>query len=297
MYICYSYDINNNTARDVAIKNLYGARIVYTLIVVYLGVRFEYTFMYFVYLFVFVLVFAVLFIMSNKSYSFDFKMKIIREVEERKGEKNYKSAIAAKYNIPASTLSTFLRDQDKIAEKYSKQKDTSRKRAREPGIPQVDEAVTIWFTEARNNKIKVSGLMITTKAQEFANKLGHSGFKASDGWLRNWKKRNEIVYKTECGESDSVDFESAAQWMLSLDPILREYNPRDIFNADETGLFFKCEPNRTMAFKNDPCFGGKRSKERVSILVGANMVRFFRTEIEICAEDYVRNISIFYKDF
>jgi len=59
--------------------------------------------------------------------------------------------------------------------------------------------------------------------------------------------------------------------MNSLDSILKKYNSRDIFNADETGLFYKCLPSKTYKFKGDPCFGGKSSKEHVTVLVGANM--------------------------
>lgn len=44
-----------------------------------------------------------------------------------------------------------------------------------------------------------------------------------------------------------------------------------IFNADELGLFFKCTPDKTYTMKGELCKGGKSSKERVTVLVGANM--------------------------
>ena len=50
-----------------------------------------------------------------------------------------------------------------------------------------------------------------------------------------------------------------------------DYDPRDIFNADETGLFFKCMPDKTITFREDKCFGGKRITERVTVLLCANM--------------------------
>lgn len=52
---------------------------------------------------------------DQKSYSFEFKMEVLREIEERKGEKNSKLAIAKKYSIPASTLATFLKNYNKTA--------------------------------------------------------------------------------------------------------------------------------------------------------------------------------------
>lgn len=216
--------------------------------------------------------------MSSKtkyqSFPISLKVQILQEVEENETVKGSKGIIAKKYGISPSTLSTFIKNKDQILQNAAVASSSSKKRVRKPGIPEVDEAVSIWFADARNNKIQLDGIMIRTKAEEFAKKLGKLEFKASDGWLANWKKRNDVIYKTQHGESGSVNFEDAAQWMLSLDPILKEYENKNIFNADETGLYFKCEPERTFAYKDDPCLGGKRSKERVSVLVGANMVNF-----------------------
>lgn len=53
--------------------------------------------------------------------------------------------------------------------------------------------------------------------------------------------------------------------------LLAPYEEKDIFNADETGLFFKCLPDKTLTFKNEACHGGKLSKERVTCLLATNM--------------------------
>ena len=42
-------------------------------------------------------------------------------------------------------------------------------------------------------------------------------------------------------------------------------------NADETGLFYKLRPDRTLAFKGEKCSGGKKAKDRLTVLVGASM--------------------------
>ncbi|KAM7296881.1 tigger transposable element-derived protein 6-like, partial [Ixodes scapularis] len=52
---------------------------------------------------------------------------------------------------------------------------------------------------------------------------------------------------------------------------LEGYTPRDIFNADETALFFKLLPDKTITYKGENCGGGERSKKRVIVLVVANM--------------------------
>ncbi|XP_060836454.1 tigger transposable element-derived protein 6-like [Rhopalosiphum padi] len=101
--------------------------------------------------------------------------------------------------------------------------------------------------------------------------FGISDFTASDGWLSNFKKRHNLVFKKNCGESASVDEGICNDWQMILQDLLCEYDPKNVFNADETGLFFKCLPDRTLTFKNEKCHGGKLSKERVTLLFAVNM--------------------------
>ena len=57
----------------------------------------------------------------------------------------------------------------------------------------------------------------------------------------------------------------------SLPKLMERYDPHDVFNADEAGLFWRMLPDKTMAMKGDKCQGGKKSKECITLLVGANM--------------------------
>lgn len=50
-----------------------------------------------------------------------------------------------------------------------------------------------------------------------------------------------------------------------------KYELRDVFNVDEMGLFYKVLLSKTLAFKGEACSGGKHSKDRITVLVGANM--------------------------
>lgn len=43
-----------------------------------------------------------------------------------------------------------------------------------------------------------------------------------------------------------------------------------MFNVDETGLFYKCLPGKTLSFKGDRCHGGKNSKLQLTELLGTN---------------------------
>lgn len=75
------------------------------------------------------------------------------------------------------------------------------------------------------------------------------------------------------GESGSVDLAAAGEWMQTIDSLIAGYAAKDVFNADEFALFYKCLPSKTLTLEGEKCSGGKHSKERVTILAGANMVR------------------------
>jgi hypothetical protein len=51
---------------------------------------------------------------------------------------------------------------------------------------------------------------------------------------------------------------------------LEGYEPRDVYDADETGLFFNVLPERTLAYKGETCHGGKHFKDRLTVLLCVN---------------------------
>jgi hypothetical protein len=73
-----------------------------------------------------------------------------------------------------------------------------------------------------------------------------------------------VTFKSLHGESSSVDLPTVANWLPSLRDVLSSYEPREIYNADETGIFWRMMPDKTLAFKGEKCSGGKKSKERLT---------------------------------
>ncbi|KAK3098872.1 hypothetical protein FSP39_023876 [Pinctada imbricata] len=74
------------------------------------------------------------------------------------------------------------------------------------------------------------------------------------------------------GEKKDADEGAATQWKESTLPtFLPSYHPDDIYNADETGIYFRALPDGTLTFKTDNSGGSKKSKERVTVLVCTNM--------------------------
>lgn len=194
------------------------------------------------------------------------KRKIIKCVEDNPTKK--KQDIAKEFNIPQSTLSTVLKNKAKFEEESDLSAKTKKSKSCE--LKDVEECVLKWLKNCRDKNVPIGGPILQEKAQQFAVQLGHANFRASNGWLQNFKKRNELVFRKVCGESASVDDSVCTEWKEKIAGLTDGFAPDAVYNADETGLFFKCLPDKTISFKGDKCHGGKSSKDRVTVLLCAN---------------------------
>ena len=85
---------------------------------------------------------------------------------------------------------------------------------------------------------------------EFAKSLNiEDQLKCANGWVYRFKLRNGLQKITLSGEANSVPLETLSEERIKLRSILANYNEEDIYNADETGLFFRMEPNQTLGTK------------------------------------------------
>nr|XP_037276006.1 tigger transposable element-derived protein 6-like [Rhipicephalus microplus] len=196
------------------------------------------------------------------------KSAMLRAVES--GVK--KKKVAEDFGVSLSTLSTILSKREAIADAVARGVKGDRMKLRAPAFEAVEKAVFNWFLEIRASGTPVSGALLQQKARNFACIMGHDDFVASNGWLQRFKERHDIVGRAVSGESLSVDREAAVAWIKkNIGQLLEKYSPRDLFNADETALFYQMLPQKTLALKGDRCQGGKQSKVRVTVLLCANM--------------------------
>ena len=130
-----------------------------------------------------------------------------------------------------------------------------------------------WILVVRSRNVAVSALLFKTKATEFAEKVNVENLKVSDGWLDRWKKRFNVSFKTVSGESNACTDEMVAQWEeTALPTIMSKYDLNQIYNADEFGLFYRAQPNKSLHLKNENCVGGKQSKLLLTGLTAANAI-------------------------
>lgn len=137
----------------------------------------------------------------------------------------------------------------------------------------LDSAVFTWFCNARGHNIPVDGTMLKEKALQLAKMFDpQTKFTASVGWLDKFVKRNDIVFRTLSGEGASTDGQVVTNWKENLLALCAGYEPKDIYNIDETGLVFKQGPRRSYVERNDTGHGTKADKKRLTVCLFANAI-------------------------
>ena len=108
----------------------------------------------------------------------------------------------------------------------------------------------IWTSQAVAAGLPISDLILQQKGMEFAKSLNiEDQLKCANGWVYRFKLRNGLQKITLSGEANSAPLETLSEEHIKLRSILANYNEEDIYNADETGLFFRMEPNQTLGTK------------------------------------------------
>lgn len=217
---------------------------------------------------------------KRKRLTLDDKVNVIRVHEK---EKLSTRELATKFDVGKTQVADIIKNKEEILKSWTENSSSTSKRVfpKTDGLA-VDSLTYEWFCRARANKIPLSGPLIREKALEIAKEVGASDdFKASGGWLDKFRKRHNISYKNICGEAGSVDENVVGEWKGKLREICDGYLEQDIFNCDETGLFFRAIPDKTMCHKGEKCSGGKLSKERLTVLLCVNMVGEFEKPLII----------------
>jgi hypothetical protein len=112
--------------------------------------------------------------------------------------------------------------------------------------------------------------LLVEKAQFFANHFDTNmdAITFSNGWLRQFKKRHNLKQNRMHGESDSVSEQAIGETITDPKHLTNTYAWKDIYNMDETGLFFRMELDTTLATQR--LAGKKINKERLSVTLCCN---------------------------
>ncbi|XP_028658934.2 tigger transposable element-derived protein 1-like [Erpetoichthys calabaricus] len=180
------------------------------------------------------------------------------------------------------TVSTIVKNKDviKSANVAKGMKSFTKQRSRT--LEHVEKLLLIWITEKQCAGDSVSEAMICEKAKLmhadlFKNKAGMSQesevFKASHGRFDNFKMRTGIHSVVRHREGASADKDASNDFVTEFGEFVEAegFVPQQIFNCDETGLFWKKMPNRTYITQEEKALPGhKPVKDRLTLLFCGN---------------------------
>ena len=94
----------------------------------------------------------------------------------------------------------------------------------------------------------------------FAKQFGHDDWQGYGLYIHRWTKWYGIVNKAICGTKESaMNADKLEEWTHTvLIPTLEGYSPSDIYNGDETALFYKSLPHRTYCHVDDKPAGSTK---------------------------------------
>ena len=195
-----------------------------------------------------------------------------------------KAKIAMEYNIGQSTVTDICKNKEKICKFVSsidnKYVTDKRSTIREAYNKQLDKALIIWFNQERSKGTPLTGDMILQEAvllherfEKDVEEEKKTEFSPSSGYLKAFKNRHGIRSLKIQGEQLSANDSSVRPFLDDFHKTLESegYILEQIYNCDETGLYWRALPNRTMAsIKENKANGFKISKEKVTFLLSSN---------------------------
>lgn len=181
------------------------------------------------------------------------------------------------YGVAASTITYIKQHKAEILEQVCNAlHGTKKKTLHKAEFSAMEDKLYAWFLEQRNRNCPVNGILLKAKAKEIFEKNppnGNASFNASDGWLDNFKKRKGIRLLAVCGEKLSANAAAVNPFILKFQNKVAELGlcKEQIYNADETGLFYRMIPRKIFVSSQEKVAAGlKIAKERISILLCAN---------------------------
>jgi len=207
--------------------------------------------------------------MAKRKFQTELSLQQKSEVLLRIQKSESQGKPAEQYGVSKTTIANIKKNEHSVMNSVESNFSQNRKRKmRKTENEQVNSIMLEFFIKCRGaQNIPVTSPMLQAKAGEIASSLQIEKFSAINGWLEAFRHRNNINFRALCGESANVDKETADDWKRHLAAVLQGYVIEDQFNADETTVFYRQLPRKSMVFKGESSKGGKFAKDRLSIML------------------------------
>lgn len=146
-----------------------------------------------------------------------------------------------------------------------------RKTLKQADYPEMEAKFYAWFIQQRDRHVTLSFDMLVKKARKIFKQCYKKGtFVASRGWLLSFKGRHGLL--KICGEKRSKDESAKKPFIEKLSQIIKEkeFLPSQIYNADESDLFWNMLPQQTLVRSKEKATDKNANEGRITFLACTN---------------------------
>ena len=114
----------------------------------------------------------------------------------------------------------------------------------------LEEALVTWVLQKQHQRLVVSSEAIQEQGRRFAERLGLEKIpEFSKGWVSTFCKRNVFRKFRQHGESGDapINMPEVQATLIAIKAEIASYDLKDVYNMDETGLFYNMPPDSTIA--------------------------------------------------
>lgn len=211
---------------------------------------------------------------KQKRLNLEEKVQVLKKLDE--GVRG--NRLALDFGVSESAISQIKKQKEQILEAVAKSDQEAKKKTlHKAEYEKLEEKLYAWFIKQRERKCTMNRPILKAKTKELFKTIypdkDEKDFAASDGWFTNFKRRHGLRFLKVCGEILSSDTSTITPFIHKLRAKMDEMQltREQLYNADETGLFYKMLPDKTyVAACEKTAPGSKIKKERITILLCAN---------------------------
>ena len=229
-------------------------------------------------------------------------MEIKQEIIDKHDRGSKVRDLAKEYGRNTSTICTLLKQKEAIKSRTPFKGSTVLSSKRIGAHEEMEKLLLVWIQEKQLAGDSISEAFICEKARTIYSDLRKRtqdtamedtpststgktskeiNFQASSGWFKNFKKRSGIHSVVRHGDAASSDAKAAKEFVTHFAELIEAegYIPQQVWNCDETGLFWKKLPRNTFITKEEKALPGhKPMKDRITLALCANASGYCKVE-------------------
>ncbi|XP_021916826.1 tigger transposable element-derived protein 6-like [Zootermopsis nevadensis] len=153
-------------------------------------------------------------------------------------------------------------------EKWENERCENMKRLKGAKHEDLEDALIIWIGQVNARNGTTTDGVIKEQAKVIGQQMGVTNFVYSSGWLHRFKRRHGLSQLKKPGETAKINEEVVEAGRQRLYDIVKEYDPKDIYSMDESALFYRMQPDKTIS--DGPAKGCKKAKDRLTLALCTN---------------------------